>query len=122
MQLIRNFFWPNVQLAAIVAILVAVSPALALAQGSMLTALVLMCSRATAPDHESCTQSNAIDVLRVPEDFASPVTCFMHGQAYVAATALTGDMTADQYVVVICSPIAKVASRAHILPTLDASD
>ena len=98
------------------------SPVIALAQGSMLTALVLICSQTAAPDHDNCTQANAVDVLRVPETFASPVTCLMHGQAYVADTALAGGMSDDQYLVVICSPTAKVASRARILPTSRASD
>jgi hypothetical protein len=40
----------------------------------MLTALILVCSLATGPDLRGCTRDNALDVLQVPETFASPVT------------------------------------------------
>ena len=57
----------------------------------MLTALILVCSLATSPDLRGCTRDNALDVLQVPETFASPVTCLMHGQAYLANTAAGRD-------------------------------
>jgi hypothetical protein len=47
----------------------------------MLTAMILICSLDTAPDLQSCTRDTAVDTLRVPESFANPATCFMHGQA-----------------------------------------
>jgi hypothetical protein len=46
----------------------------------MLTALVLVCSLATPPDFLICNRDNALDVMRVPEEFASPVTCVMDGE------------------------------------------
>jgi hypothetical protein len=52
----------------------------------MLTALILVCSLASVPDLGDCTRDNALDVLQVPATFESPVTCFMHGQAYVGPT------------------------------------
>jgi hypothetical protein len=58
----------------------------------MLTALILVCSLATSPDLCGYTRDNALDVLQVPETFASPVTCLMHGQAYLANTAAGRDI------------------------------
>jgi hypothetical protein len=52
-----------------------------------LTALVLVCSLATPPDFSICNCDNALGVVRVPEKFASPVTCVMDGEAYLAQTA-----------------------------------
>ena len=52
-----------------------------------MTALVLVCSLATPPDFSICNRDNALDVMRVPETFASPVTCVMDGEAYLAQTA-----------------------------------
>ncbi len=68
----------------------------------MLTALILVCSLASMPDLADCTRDNARDVLHVPATFASPVTCFMHAQAYVADTAIGRDLAADEAVKVVC--------------------
>jgi hypothetical protein len=46
----------------------------------MLTALVLICSAAITPDIQDCSRVNARAVMRVPTEFANPVTCLMHGQ------------------------------------------
>ena len=78
----------------------------------MLTALVLVCSLAATPDLRECTQSNAVDVVRVPGEFANPATCFMHGQAYLAETTLGRDLTADDRVKVMCSRSNRVVARA----------
>jgi hypothetical protein len=40
--------------------------------------------------------------MYVPEQFANPATCFMHGQAYLAETAIGRDMTPDERVKVVC--------------------
>jgi hypothetical protein len=68
----------------------------------MLTALILICSIQTTPDIRACTRDNAVDAMRVPESFANPVTCFMHGQAYLAETALGRDISQDERVKVVC--------------------
>jgi hypothetical protein len=68
----------------------------------MLTALILVCSLATGPDLRGCTRDNALDVLQVPETFASPVTCLMHGQAYLANTAAGRDPAPHEAVKVVC--------------------
>ncbi|MEJ2378960.1 MAG: hypothetical protein P8Y71_27415 [Pseudolabrys sp.] len=38
----------------------------------------------------------------MPETFSNPVTCFMHGQAYIAGTALGRNLASDERVRVIC--------------------
>jgi hypothetical protein len=75
----------------------------------MLTALILICSLSTAPDAAACTEKNAMQVLRSPETFASPVTCLMHGQAYLANSALSRDLNGGETVRVICKPNRVVA-------------
>jgi len=74
----------------------------------MLTALVLVCSLALTPDLADCNHKNALDVMRVPAEFASPVTCFMQGQAYLAETAIGRRLTEDHSVKIICTPIGTV--------------
>ena len=68
----------------------------------MLTALILISSLSATPDIRDCSRNNAIDVLSVPESFQSPVTCLLHGQAYVAGTALGRNLRNDEQVKVIC--------------------
>jgi hypothetical protein len=78
----------------------------------MLTALVLVCSLAATPDLRTCDETNAVDVMRVPDEYGSPASCFMEGQAYVAQTALGRDFTADDRVKVVCTPSKKLAARS----------
>jgi hypothetical protein len=40
--------------------------------------------------------------MYVPEQFANPAACFMHGQAYLAETALGRDISQDERVKVVC--------------------
>ena len=79
----------------------------------MLTALILICSLQSTPDIRSCTRDNAVDAMRVPESFANPVTCFMHGQAYLAETSLGRDLTENERIKVVC-----VRSASAPVPTL----
>jgi len=79
----------------------------------MLTALILICSLQTTPDIRSCTRDNAVDAMRVPESFSNPVTCFMHGQAYLADTSLGRDLSENERVKVVC-----VRAASASLPTL----
>ena len=74
----------------------------------MLTALVLVCSLAITPDLRTCDRSNAVDVLRVPEDFGNPMMCFMHGQAYLAQTEMGRNLAEDERVKVSCVPTQRV--------------
>jgi hypothetical protein len=77
----------------------------------MLTALILVCSLAVTPDLTSCNGANAVDVLRLPTEFGNPATCFMHGQAYLADTAMGRDLGEGERVKVICSPSKRVDVR-----------
>jgi hypothetical protein len=70
---------------------------------TMLTALVLVCSVAAAPDLQDCTRSNATAVMRVPAEFANPVTCLMHGQAYLAGTSIGQELGHDERVKIVCA-------------------
>ena len=68
----------------------------------MLTALILICSLSSGSDAAACTEQNAVQVLRSPETFASPVPCLMHGQAYLANSAIGRDLNEGETVKVIC--------------------
>lgn len=68
----------------------------------MLTALILVCSLTSTPDLRACTRDNALEVIYVPATFVSPVTCFMHGQAYLADTSVGRDLAENEAVKVVC--------------------
>ena len=55
----------------------------------MLTALILICAITGAAVSE-CAHQNARAVIRVPDEFNNPVTCFLHAQAYLAETSIAG--------------------------------
>ena len=84
----------------------------------MLTALILICSLATAaPNLADCTRDNALDVVYVPATFANPAACFMHGQAYFADSEMGRNLARNEAVKVICvrSPTNRVdkAESSH---------
>jgi hypothetical protein len=88
----------------------------------MLTALVLVCSIASTPDLRNCDASNARIVMRVPAEYWNPVTCAMHGQAYLAETAVGRSLNAADRVKVVCERqdrIDEIIARAHSTPTSD---
>jgi hypothetical protein len=69
----------------------------------MLTALILICSLATAaPDLTNCTRDNALDVVYVPATFATPANCLMHGQAYLAGSEMGRNLAGNEAVKVVC--------------------
>ncbi|MBX6367641.1 MAG: hypothetical protein IRZ04_06645 [Rhodospirillales bacterium] len=78
----------------------------------MLTALVLVCSLAATPDLRDCNEANAVDVMRVPDEFSNPAFCFMQGQAYVAQTVLGRELGEGNQLKVVCAPSKKLAQRA----------
>jgi hypothetical protein len=69
---------------------------------TMLTALVLVCSMAVTPDLRECNRDNAVQVLQVPEEFALPEMCLMHGQAFLAGTSIGQDLAKNERVKVMC--------------------
>ena len=81
----------------------------------MLTALILICSVAATPDTRDCTRDSATAVMRVPAEFANPVTCLMHGQAYLAQTSVGQELGDDERVKVVCARSETIdASVRHV--------
>jgi len=78
----------------------------------MLSALILVCSLASVPDLASCTEANATQVIRDPEAFVSPITCYVHGQAYFAETAMGRDLGEGEAVKVVCARSRITAGRS----------
>lgn len=68
----------------------------------LLTALILVCSVLVTPDLRECDETNARIVMLVPGEFASPVTCAMHGQAYIAQTVIGENLASSDRVKVVC--------------------
>ena len=69
---------------------------------AVLTAVVLICSVLATPNLHDCDETNARAVMLVPEAFASPITCAMHGQAYVAGTAIGQNLAHSDRIKVVC--------------------
>ncbi len=78
----------------------------------MLTALILICSIASTPDIAACNQSNAVDMMKVPDEYGNPMTCFMHGQAFLAQTELGRDITENERVKILCVQSRKATAQA----------
>ncbi len=78
----------------------------------MLTALVLICSISVTPDLRDCTRDNAVDVMRVPTEFASPITCFLNGQAYLAETSIAQDLRETDRIKIVCARSQSLAAQA----------
>jgi hypothetical protein len=68
----------------------------------VLTALVLICSVTITPDVRDCTRDNATAVMRVPDNFGNPVTCLMHGQAFLAQTSVGQELGENDRVKLVC--------------------
>jgi hypothetical protein len=68
----------------------------------LLKAVVLICSVIATPDLRDCDETNARAVMLMRGEFASPITCAMHGQAYVAQTAIGENLAGSDRVKVIC--------------------
>jgi hypothetical protein len=81
----------------------------------MLTALILICSTAATPDIRDCSRDNATAVMRVPANFGNPVTCFMHGQAYVAETSIGQTLEANDLVRIVCTPAEATGASVPVL-------
>lgn len=76
----------------------------------MLKMLILVCAMGIAP--ADCRPQSALDVISGP-DVANPVMCGLHGQAYIAETALASRGHDDEYLKIVCvKPSAKAALRA----------
>jgi hypothetical protein len=78
----------------------------------MLNALV--CSLSFTPNLAVCTEENALVVVRDPETFASPGSCLMHGQAYLAETAIGRDLSKNETIKVLCVRNGAVTSNSTV--------
>ena len=82
----------------------------------MLTALVLVCSISVTPDLRECREDNARVVMRVPAEYSNPVTCALHGQSYLAETAVGRNLGEDDRVKVVCVRRESVDESIATLP------
>src|SRR5687767_8030291 len=73
-------------------------------EGCLLNAFIFVCTVLATPDLRNCNETNARVVMVAPQEFASPVTCALHGQAYVAETAIGRNLGASDRVKVVCRP------------------
>jgi hypothetical protein len=76
----------------------------------MLMALVLVCSLQVTPNLADCSRMNAVNVMRVPEEFGNPATCLMHGQAYLAETSIGRDLHDNERIKVVCAQARKLGA------------
>jgi hypothetical protein len=76
----------------------------------MLTALILICSVSVTPDIRDCNRDNAA----VPTEFANPMTCFLHGQAYLAETSLAQDLRENDRIKIVCARSQSVAAKTPL--------
>lgn len=70
----------------------------------MLNALVLVCTVLVTPNLRDCNETNARAVMVAPEEFSNPVTCAMHGQAYIAETSIGRNLGENDRVKIVCRP------------------
>jgi hypothetical protein len=70
----------------------------------LLHALVLVCTVFATPDLRDCNETNARVVMQAPLEFNNPVTCFLHGQAYLAETTIGQSLGESDRVKVVCRP------------------
>jgi hypothetical protein len=77
----------------------------------MLTAIILVCSVAVTPELRDCNRTNAVHVLRLPEETGNPFMCMLHGQAYLAGTTIGRELREDERVKVMCVRAAKRADQ-----------
>ena len=81
----------------------------------MISALVLICLISVIPDLQDCTPENARMTLRLTTEFASPVTCFLQGQALLAATSIGQDLTSDDRIKIVCKRSETVSASVRRL-------
>lgn len=82
----------------------------------MLTALVLVCSILSTPNLKDCNAVNARVVMRVPEDYSHPAACAMHGQAYLAESAIGRYLAENDRVKIVCMARDQIDETVAELP------
>ena len=81
----------------------------------LLNALILVCTVLVTPDLHDCNDTNARIVIVAPEEFASPVTCAMYGQAYVAGTSIGRKLGENDRVKIVCRPHRSPGASIKVL-------
>jgi hypothetical protein len=66
----------------------------------MMTALILICSLVKTPLAMNCGTENAVDVLKVPGEYHSLVTCFSRAQSFLAESRY--ELAGDHYPKFVC--------------------
>jgi hypothetical protein len=79
----------------------------------MLTALVLICSVSVTPDLRDCTRENAVDVMRTPVEHANPLTCFLHGQAFLAETSIGRELAETDRIKILCTRSTRASAETQ---------
>ena len=75
----------------------------------MLNAFILVCTVLVTPDLRDCNDKNARVVMVSPEEFSNPITCAMHGQAYIAETSIGRNLSKSDRIKIVCRP-----SQSHV--------
>jgi len=70
----------------------------------LLKALILVCTVLVTPNLRDCNDTNARVVILDPEEFSNPVTCALHGQAYLAETVIGQNLGESDRVKIVCRP------------------
>jgi hypothetical protein len=78
--------------------------------------LVLVCSVAITPDLRDCITMNARVVMRLPEAHAHAVSCALHGQAYLAESAIERHLGKNDRVKIVCVAQEKIDKEIAKLP------
>jgi hypothetical protein len=69
----------------------------------MFKAIILVCSIISAPQLRDCGTDNAVQVLRVPDEFLLPSQCFLRAQAYYAETEFGRHLGTDERIRFVCT-------------------
>lgn len=77
----------------------------------MLRAIILVCSIASAPQVADCTMARAFYALVTTVESSNPATCFLQGQAYLAATSLGVELAPTDRVRVMCVRVRRAGER-----------
>jgi hypothetical protein len=65
-------------------------------------AIIFICSTSVVSDLGDCAPKNARLVMRMPTEFANPITCFTHAQAYLAETSFGQELDGKGLVRIVC--------------------
>ena len=79
----------------------------------MVKTLILVC--ASTLGHDECSIETATAVVQGPA-VTSVVTCGLHGQAFLAETALQGYLDGEHYLQLVCGPERAAQDTEAVAP------